>query len=160
MIDVAFVCLGNICRSPMAEAVLKKIAEEEGVISSLRINSYATSYCEEGNGVYPPVQMLLKGKGYVFSHRSQVLTVSDVKNADYVCVMDSFNKRDVLRLTGGNYNEKIFMLGSFGEGGDIADPYYTRDFERTYREVYSACKGFLNYLLTMHADAFSYDRRH
>lgn len=160
MIDVAFVCLGNICRSPMAEAVFKRLTEERGVSLSFNINSYATSYCEEGNSVYPPVQALLKEKGYDFTHNSQVLTLTDVKNADYILIMDRLNRRDIQRLTGGNYDEKIFMLGSFGEGGDIADPYYTRDFERTYREVYAACNGFLDYLLSEHAEAFDYDRRH
>ena len=89
------------------------------------------------------------------------MTLSDIKNAQYILIMDALNLRDIVRMTGGNYGEKIFMLGSFGEyGSDIADPYYTRDFERTYREIYSACKGLLSYLLAQHAEAIGYDRRH
>ncbi len=161
MIGVTFVCLGNICRSPMAEAVFKKMVDDEGLSLSFNVSSFATSDCEEGNPVYPPVSRLLREKGYNFTHTAKTLTLADVKNAQYVLIMDALNLRDIVRLTGGNYGEKIFMLGSFGEyGGDIADPYYTRDFERTYREIYSSCKGLLAYLLTAHAEAIGYDRRH
>lgn len=71
MFNVVFVCLGNICRSPMAEAVFKRLVEEEGLSSSFNITSYGTSDCEEGNPVYPPAQRVLRQKGYNFSHRAQ-----------------------------------------------------------------------------------------
>ena len=158
MISVIFVCLGNICRSPMAEAVFKRLAVEEGVDNSLSISSFATSDCEVGNPVYPPAQRKLKQEGYNFAHRSQKLTLAEIKNADYVLVMDSMNYADVCRLAGANYRDKVFKLGSFlPEPIDIADPWYSGDFDRAYREIYSSCKLFLNYLLVKHDKAFKYD---
>lgn len=159
--SVTFVCLGNICRSPMAEAVFSRIAVERGVASSFRINSFGTSDCEEGNPVYPPVQRVLRERGYNFTHRAKKISLSDVKNADYILVMDGMNLSDLTRMTGGNCPEKIFMLGHFlPEKREIDDPWYTRDFERTYDEIYSSCLAFLDYLLKEHAQAFGYDKRH
>ena len=161
MFSITFVCLGNICRSPMAEAVFCRIAEERGVALSFRVRSFATSDCEAGNPVYPPVQRVLREKGYNFSHRSKQLTLADVKNSDYVLVMDGMNFADVNALTGGNCADKIFMLGRFlPEGGDIADPWYTRDFERTYREIFTACNAFMDWIISEHGQSFEYDKRH
>lgn len=161
MISVIFVCLGNICRSPMAEAVFKRLAHEEGVDSSLSVSSFATSDYEVGNPVYPPAQRVLDEKGYTFSHRAQKLTLAEIKNADYVLVMDGMNYEDVCRTAGKNYENKVFKLGSFlPEPIDIADPWYTGDFERAYSEIYSSCKVFLHYLMTKHERAFEYDSRH
>jgi len=154
MIGVIFVCLGNICRSPMAEAIFKRLAEEKGVAGNLSISSFATSDCEADNPVYPPAQRVLKEKGYNFSHRAKTLSLSDVKNADYVLVMDKMNYDDVRRIAGKDNEEKVIRLGSFlPEPIDIDDPWYTHDFERTYDEIYSACKIFLNFLLLKHANA-------
>ena len=159
MISVIFVCLGNICRSPMAEAVFKRLIEEEGVERSLNVSSFATSDCEVGNPIYPPAQRKLKAEGYDFKHRSQQLTLADIKNADYVLVMDGMNYSDVCRLAGADYSDKVFKLGGFlPEPIDIADPWYTGDFDRAYKDIYSACKSFLDYLLVKHEKAFKYDR--
>lgn len=161
MFAVTFVCLGNICRSPMAEAVFSRLIEERGVAHSFTVNSRATSDCEEDNPVYPPVQRVLKEKGYSFSHRSTVLTAADIKNADYVLVMDRMNYADVLRTAGVAYSGKVLKLGHFlPEEKDIDDPWYTRDFERTYREIYDACNGFLDWVIGEHREAFGYDKRH
>ena len=160
MIGVVFVCLGNICRSPMAEAIFKRLAKEERVERSLAVSSFATSDCEVGNPVYPPAMRVLKEKGYAFSHRAQKLTLAEIKNADYILVMDSMNYDDVCRMAGKSYVDKVFKLGSFlPEPIDVADPWYSGDFERTYREIYSACKIFLNYLIVKHGKAFDYDGR-
>lgn len=162
MITVSFVCLGNICRSPMAEAVFKRLAEEEGVASSLNILSFATSPYEEGNSVYPPAARTLAAHGIVgFTHRSRQITLADIKNSDYVLLMDGLNLRDIVRLTAGRYSDKIMLLGDFlSPRRDIADPYYTRDFERTYSDIFAACTAFMQKLLADHAGAFAYDRRH
>ncbi len=153
MLTISFVCLGNICRSPMAEAVFKKLAEEEGIASSLCIQSFATSYYEEGNPVYPVAARTLAAHGITgFSHRSRQITLSDIKNSDYVLVMDHINMSDIVRLTAGQYGEKIFKLGHFLPAQeDISDPYYTRDFERAYSQIYAACSEFLKYLIAKHA---------
>ena len=160
MFTVTFVCLGNICRSPMAEAVFSRLISERGVALSFTVNSRATSDCEEGNPVYPPAQRALKERGYNFLHRAKKLTLADIKNADYVLVMDRMNLSDVTYLAGA-HSEKVHMLGHYlPEKIEIADPWYTRDFDRTYNEIYSACNAFLDYLITEHAEAFKYDNRH
>lgn len=145
----------------MAEAAFKRIAEERGVGLSFNVTSRATSDCEEGNPVYSPARRLLKEKGYDFSHYSRQITLGEIKNADYVLIMDDINLRDIVRLTGGNYGEKIFKLGHFlPDKKDIDDPWYTGDFERAYAEIYAGCTAFMDYLLKEHAAAFSYDKRH
>lgn len=142
----------------MAEAVFKRLAEEEGVLSSLDVSSFATSDCEVGNPIYPPAQRELKENGYNFTHRAQKLTLSEIKNADYILVMDGMNYTDVCRMAGANYKDKVFKLGSFlPEPIDIADPWYTGDFKKTYSEIYSSCRMFLNYLLVKHDKALNYE---
>lgn len=160
MIKVIFVCLGNICRSPMAEAVFLRLIEERGIKNSFCVTSRGTSDCEEGNPVYPPARRVLKEKGYNFSHFAKQLTLSEVVNADYILIMDGINLRDITRLTGGNYADKIFLLGHFLENRiDIDDPWYTGDFERTYGEIYRSCEKFLDYLIKTHGGALEYDKK-
>ena len=160
MIKVIFVCLGNICRSPMAEAVFLRLIEERGIKNSFTVCSRATSDCEEGNSVYPPARRVLNEKGYNYSHIAKQLTLSEVKNADYILIMDGINLRDITRLTGGNYSEKIFLLGHFlDERIDIDDPWYTGDFKRTYDEIYRSCEKFLDYLQKVHGGALEYDKK-
>jgi protein-tyrosine phosphatase len=145
----------------MAEAIFKKLIKERDVELSFNVSSFATSDCEEGNPIYPPAQRVLKNYGYNFKHTARQISLKEIKNADYLLVMDDINLRDLTRLTCGSYGDKIFKLGHFlPEQIDIDDPWYTGDFERTYNEIYSACTAFLDYLLSEHADAFDYDKRH
>lgn len=146
----------------MAEAIFRRIVAEQGLSPSFDIQSYATSGWEEGNPVYPPARRALESHGIVgFTHRSQVLSLQAVKNSDYILVMDNMNMLDVVRMTAGRYGDKIFKLGHFlDEQIDIADPYYTGDFERSYREIDGACRAFLQYVMREHAQAIDYDRRH
>jgi protein-tyrosine phosphatase len=131
----------------MAEAVFKRMVQEQGLSYLFDINSLATSDCEEGNPVYPPAARVLKENGFNFTHKAKQVKLCDLVNADYILVMDDINLHDLTRLTSGNYGEKIFKLGHFlPEQIDIDDPWYTRDFERTYREIYSSCQNFLKYL--------------
>ncbi|MCM1438434.1 MAG: low molecular weight phosphotyrosine protein phosphatase [Roseburia sp.] len=160
MFNVTFVCLGNICRSPMAEAVFSRLLCERELQHSFSVNSRATSDCEEGNPVYPPALRELKERGYEFSHRAKKLTLADIKNADYILVMDKMNFSDVTELAGA-HSENVHMLGYFlPEKTEIADPWYTRDFKRAFNEIYAACNAFLDYVLKEHAEAFGYDKRH
>ncbi len=148
MVSVTFVCLGNICRSPMAELIFKKLVEEKGLSSNFCITSFGTSDCEEGNPIYPPAARILKERGVKGEHRAKQLSLKDVLNNDYVLVMDSQNLLDILRLTGGNFGDRIFKLCSFTQNPrDIADPWYTRDFEKAYSDIYDGCKSFLEYLI-------------
>jgi protein-tyrosine phosphatase len=145
----------------MGEAIFKRMVEEKGIASSFCISSFGTSDCEEDNPVYPPAQKVLREKGYNFKHRAKQITLLDVKNADYILVMDSINLRDLTRLTAGNYGDKIYKLGHFLPNQiDIDDPWYTGEFERTYNEIYSACTAFLAYIEKVHASALTYDKFH
>ena len=161
MISVLFVCLGNICRSPMAELIFKKMVEERGLALSFEISSRGTSDEGEGNPLYAPAARVLREHGVGGTHRAVQLTKKEVINADYVLVMDSSNLFDVLRLTGGEYGEKIFKLCSFcPRPRDVADPWYTRDFEKAYSDISEGCACFLEYLLSRHKELLSYDSRH
>ena len=118
----------------MAELIFKKTVEERGISGSFIISSFGTSDCESHN---------VKG-----GHVAKQLSLKDVINADYILVMDSGNLFDVLRLTGGKFSEKIFKLCSFTSAPrDVADPWYTRDFERAYEDISDGCNAFLNYLI-------------
>ncbi len=146
--EVTFVCLGNICRSPMAELIFKDMVEREGLSSRFNITSYGTSDWEEGNPIYPPAAKTLAEHGIHGTHIARQLSLRDVINNDYILVMDSQNLMDVLRLTGGKFGQKIFKLCSFTSNPrDIADPWYTRDFEGAYWDIVDGCRSFLNYLL-------------
>lgn len=161
MISVIFVCLGNICRSPMAELIFRKLAEDRGLALSFDITSRGTSDEEEGNPVYYPAARVLRDHGIFGTHRATQLTKKEVVNADYVLVMDSGNLYDVLNLTGGQFSDKIFKLCSFTtHPRDVADPWYTRDFEKAYADIYDGCEAFLNYIVHKHGDMLGYDSRH
>lgn len=161
MISVTFVCLGNICRSPMAELIFKKMVEDRGLALSFEITSRATSNEEEGASIYPPAKRTLEQHGISGTHISRQISLRDIKNSDYILVMDSNNLLDVLLLTGGNYKEKIFKLCAFTSNPrDVADPWYTRNFDKAFEDISDGCKCFLEYLLKEKAEAFDYDKRH
>lgn len=161
MINIAFVCLGNICRSPMAELIFTQMVKERGLNLSFRITSFGTSDCEEGNPVYPPAKKTLTAHGIEGSHIARQISLKDIINNDYLLVMDSSNLWDMLRLTGGKFGEKIIKLRTFTKNPhDVADPWYTRDFEKAYKDIYEGCECFLEYLLKQKSGMFGYDKRH
>lgn len=159
MITVSFVCLGNICRSPMAELIFKNLVKERGIERSFDIKSFGTSNEEEGNRIYLPAKRTLTAHGIEGDHIARQITLKDIINSDYILVMNSSNLSDVLRLTGGEYGDKIFKLCAFTNNPrDIADPWYTLDFERAFNDIYDGANCFLEYVLKKHKDAIEYDK--
>jgi len=142
--SVLFVCLGNICRSPMAEFVMRDLLDKHG-LSHIRADSAATSSEELGNPVHPGARRKLAEHGLSCAGKtSRRLTQADYAAYDLIVGMDSQNIRSMLRLFGGDPRHKIVKLLSFcGEAGDVADPWFTSDFDQTYRDVLRGCEALL-----------------
>lgn len=152
MIRIMFVCHGNICRSPMAEFILKKMAAERGIENMLVISSSATSTEEIWNGignpVYPPARAELKKHGIdPGSKRAVQLQRDDYEKYDLFIGMDSANIRNMHRILGGDPEGKIRKLMDYTDrGGDVADPWYSDRFDIAYRDIYDGCEGLLESL--------------
>ncbi len=147
MIKIMFVCLGNICRSPMAEFVFRDMLKKEGLCDKIFATSSATSREEIGNGVHPGTRKKLAEAGISTSGKYAVqLTPADLSEYDYIIGMDSSNIRSINRMGGDKYPEKVYKLLDFADGGDIADPWYTGNFDVTYDDVVKGCRGLLERL--------------
>jgi len=148
MIKVLFVCHGNICRSTMAESVLTYLVKQRHIDHLFEIYSAATSREEIGNGPHYGTVNKLHQKGIpVIPHRAVQMTRADYDRYDYLIGMDTANIRNMNRIADGDPDEKIYKLLSFaGIGRDVADPWYTGDFEATYQDVMAGCEGFLQFL--------------
>lgn len=149
MIKIMFVCLGNICRSPMAEFIMKDLVQKRGVAHLFEIASAATCSDEVGNPTYPPVRALLAERGISTKGKTaRRLTKEEYDQYDYFIGMDSGNKRNMLRLFDGDPQGKVSLLLDYTDRpGDVADPWYTRDFKATERDVDEGCAGLLEQLL-------------
>lgn len=145
-IKVCFVCLGNICRSPMAELIFADKVGKRGLSDRFEITSRGTSDEEEGNRIYPPAAAELARHGICGTHIARRLTAAEVEECDYVLVMDGKNVRESYLITNGRFADKIKRLGEHSGVGDIIDPWYSRDFSRTYAEIDAACDAFLDKL--------------
>ena len=149
---IMFVCLGNICRSPMAELLMKDMVKRTGREQDFIIESSATSDENVFNGVGAPVyshtRTLLESKGISCAgKRAQVLTKAHAEQFDLFLCMDGSNVRNATRILGTENADKIKKLLSFaGESGDVADPWYTRDFERSYLDVKRGVEGLISEL--------------
>lgn len=149
MIRIMFVCHGNICRSPMAEFILKKMVLERGLADKFVIASSATSTEEIWNGignpVYPPAHAELKKHGIdPGAKRAVQLTKEDYDKYDLFIGMDSANIRNMHRILVSDPENKIRKLMDYtGRGGDVADPWYSDRFDITYRDVYDGCSALL-----------------
>ena len=142
---ILFVCHGNICRSPMAEFVMKHLVHQAGRDADFYIESAATSTEEIGNPVYPPARHKLAEHGIDSRGKTaRQLTQSDYARFDLLVGMDSANIRNMQRLCGGDPEGKIRRLLDFTQRpGEVADPWYTRDFDATWRDVLEGCKALL-----------------
>ena len=148
MIKVLFICHGNICRSPMAEFVMKDLVRKAGADERFFIASAATSTEEIGNPVYPPARRKLAEHGIGCAGKTaRQMTAADYREYDLLIGMDSANLRNMRRICGGDPEGKIRLLMDFTDRpGDVADPWYTGDFETTWRDISAGCRGLLEWL--------------
>ena len=148
MINIMFVCHGNICRSPMAEFIMKDMVAKQGMADMFFIASSATSTEEiwrgVGNPVYPPAQRELAKHGISCDGKRAVqITSEDYDKYDIILCMDSNNMRNIKRIIPNDPENKICKLMDLVGGGDVADPWYTGDFSTTYRDIFAGCKALL-----------------
>lgn len=147
MIKVTFVCLGNICRSPMAELIFKDILNKQGLSNKFDVTSFATSSYEIGEPIYHLAKQTLTKHNIKGSHIAKRISKQEIES-DFILVLDSSNYRDVIKLNGVDKN-KVFKLCDFTDNPrDVADPWYTRDFETAYNDIVDGCTAFLQYLKT------------
>lgn len=149
MIKVLFVCLGNICRSPMAEFVMKDMVKKAGLKDSFFLASAGTSSEEYGNPVHHGTANKLREYGISTAGKTAVqLQARDYDAYDYLIAMEQRNISGIHRICGADTDEKVFRLLDFSENPrDIVDPWYTGNFDRTYEDVREGCQALLNYLL-------------
>ena len=147
-IRILFVCHGNICRSPMAEFVMKDMVERAGVADRFYIESAATSTEEIGNPVYPPARRKLAEHGIGCAGKTaRQMRRDDYGRFDLIVGMDAWNLRNMRRICGDDPDGRIHLLMDFtNRPGDVADPWYTGDFEATWRDVVEGCEGILRHL--------------
>lgn len=145
MKKILFVCHGNICRSPMAEFVMKWLVERAGRSGEFEIASAATSTEEIGNSVYPPARRKLAEHGISCNGKTaRQLTGRDYAYYDLLIGMDEWNLRNMNRMLGSDPDNKIHLLMDYtNRPGEVADPWYTDDFEATWRDVLEGCSSLL-----------------
>ena len=147
-----FVCHGNICRSPMAQFVFRDMLEKRGAAGKISVASSATSSEEiwggVGNPVYPPAKAELAKHGLSCGGKRAVqLRKDDYPKYDLFVAMDTANVRNILRIFGSDPDGKVVKLLDFAGGGDVADPWYTGDFERTYSDIERGCRAMLEAII-------------
>ena len=146
MIKILFICHGNICRSPMGEFILKDLAAKAGLADRFHIESAATSTEEIGNPVYPPARRKLAQHGIDCAGKTaRQLTAADYGRFDLLLSMDRANIRNMTRICGGDPQGKIHLLMEYAghPGREVADPWYTGDFDAAWDDVLAGCQGLL-----------------
>ncbi len=148
MIKVLFICHGNICRSTMAQSVFQHMVNERGIADEFVIDSFATSTEEIGNPPHRGTVSKLREVGIpLVPHRAKQITYRDYAGADYVIGMDEWNMRNLSRMLKGDPERKLHKLLEFsGSCRDIADPWYTGNFDETYEDITEGCEALLEYL--------------
>lgn len=147
MLKILFICHGNICRSPMAEFMLKDMAQKRGLEHEYEIASAATSREEIGEPVYPPARRKLSEHGIGCSgHHARQMTREDYEYYDLIVCMDRANLRNTARIAGGDSGNKIVLLLDFTKrkGQEVADPWYTGDFDATWDDLSEGCAGIMD----------------
>ena len=152
MIKILFICTGNICRSPMAEFLLKDMVQKQNIAAHFQIDSAATSSEEIGNPVHYGTRRKLNALGISTAGKyARQITASDYREYDYLIGMDEWNLRNMRRIFGSDPQHKICRLLDFTDAPrDIADPWYTGDFEKTYEDIMEGLEGFLHNLAREH----------
>lgn len=144
---ILFVCLGNICRSPMAEFIMKDMVKRAGREAEFYIESAATSREELGNPVYPPARRMLASHGISCEgHSARQVTADDYTRFDHIICMDRSNLRNLNRIFGGDPDAKVSMLMDHTDrvrGTEVADPWYTGNFDATWRDCVEGCQALL-----------------
>ena len=151
MIKILFVCHGNICRSPMAEFAMKRLVQEAGLADRFQIASAATSTEEIGNPVYPPARRKLAEHGISCAGKTaRLLGRAHYRDYDLLIGMDRANLRSMYRICGGDPEGKIRLLLDYAGRPDqeVADPWYTGDFDAAWNDVLSGCRGLLKTLVS------------
>lgn len=148
MIKILFVCLGNICRSPMAEFMLKDMVKNKNIEDKFYIDSCATSSEEIGNEVYYKAKAKLLEYGINTGNKTaKKIKKDDYEKFDYIIGMEERNVNDIKKITAGDKENKIFKLHDFSESKkDIADPWYTDDFDKAYTDIKEGLENFLHFL--------------
>ena len=155
-IRIIFVCHGNICRSPMAEFIFKHLAQQAGVADRFEVSSAAVSTEEIGNDIYPPAKLKLREHGIPFTrHAAHQLTREEYAYYDKVICADFNNLTYLPSIAHVEYDDIMdyfdtdekasLMMQWVGLRRDVSDPWYTRDFESAYQDIYIACKGILEF---------------
>jgi protein-tyrosine phosphatase len=145
MKKILFVCLGNICRSPMAEFMLKDMLKKKNIDNLFLVESRATCSEEIGNPVYYAAkEKLLEYNILAEGKTAKKLEKSDYDNFDYIIGMEESNIRDIIRIIGNDYDQKVYRLLDFSDNPrDISDPWYTRDFDKAYEDILEGLNSFL-----------------
>ena len=148
MLDILFICHGNICRSPLAEFVMKDLTERQGLAGKFQIASAATSTEEIGNPVYPPARRMLAAHGISCAGKTaRQMTKQDYAYYDLLIGMDHANLRNMRRICCGDPDGKLHLLLDYtNRPGEVADPWYTDDFQSTWEDVTEGCQGLLKAL--------------
>ncbi len=151
------ICHGNICRSPLAQSVFTHLVNARGLSSQFHIDSMATSTEEIGNPPHRGTVRKLQEVGIpLIPHRAKQITWSDYSKFDYIIGMDTWNMRNLNRMLKGDPDKKLYkMLEFVGSNADVADPWYTGDFDATYRDVLAGCQGLLRRIEEEHPEVFS-----
>ena len=150
MTKILFICHGNICRSPMAELIFKDMVKQRGLEDCFEIASAATSTEELGEPIYPPAKRILAEHGLGdSSKRARQITMADYDAYDLLIGMDDWNIRNMLRKWGSDSDGKIHKLMEYsGDARDVADPWYSRDFQTTWDDLIEGCEALLDELIS------------